>query len=50
MTRYFEEIEDTRQQGKVKYNLAEVIVLTITAVTAGALYEPGKVNKRYSQR
>lgn len=36
MTRYFEEIEDRRQQGKVKYNMAEVIVLAIAAVTAGA--------------
>ncbi len=36
MTKYFEEIEDTRQQGKIKYNLLEVIVMTIIAVTAGA--------------
>lgn len=36
MTRYFEEIEDTRQQGKIKYNMLEVIVITIIAVTAGA--------------
>lgn len=36
MTKYFEEIEDTRQQGKVKYILVEVIVITIAAVTAGA--------------
>lgn len=36
MTRYFEEIEDRRQQGKIKYNLLEVIVMTIIAVTAGA--------------
>lgn len=36
MTRYFEEIKDTRQQGKIKYNLIEVIVQTIVAVTAGA--------------
>lgn len=36
MTKYFEEIEDTRQQGKIKYILVEVIVLTIVAVTAGA--------------
>lgn len=36
MTKYFEEIEDTRQQGKIKYNLVEVIVITIAAVTAGA--------------
>ena len=35
MTKYFEEIEDTRQQGKIKYLLVEVIVMTIT-VTAGA--------------
>lgn len=36
MTKYFEEIEDTRQQGKIKYILVEVIVITIVAVTAGA--------------
>ena len=36
MTRYFEGIEDTRQQGKIKYNMLEVIVITIIAVTAGA--------------
>lgn len=36
MTRYFEEISDSRQPGKIKYNLAEVIVMTIIAVTAGA--------------
>lgn len=36
MTRYFEEIEDTRQQWKIRYNLVEVIVMTIVAVTAGA--------------
>ena len=36
MTRYFEGIEDVRQQWKIKYNLVEVIVMTIVAVTAGA--------------
>ena len=36
MTKYFEEIEDTRQQSKIKYILVEVIVITIVAVTAGA--------------
>ena len=36
MTKYFEEIEDTRQQGKIKYLLVEVIVMTIIVVTAGA--------------
>ena len=36
MTRYFDEIKDTRQEGKIKYKLAEVIVQTIVAVTAGA--------------
>lgn len=36
MTKYFEEIEDTRQPWKIKYNLIEVIVMTIVAVTAGA--------------
>lgn len=36
MIKYFEEIEDTRQQGKIKYLLVEVIVMTIIAVTAGA--------------
>lgn len=36
MTKYFEEIEDTRQQWKIKYLLVEVIVMAIIAVTAGA--------------
>lgn len=36
MKKYFEEIEDTRQQWKIKYNLKEAIVMTIIAVTAGA--------------
>lgn len=36
MTKYFEGIEDRRQQGKIKYQLVEVIVITIIAVTAGA--------------
>lgn len=36
MKEYFEDIEDTRQQGKIKYNLVEVVVMTIIAVTAGA--------------
>lgn len=36
MTKYFEEIEDTRQQGKIKYLLVEIIVMTIIAVTTGA--------------
>lgn len=50
MTEYFKEIEDTRQQWKIKYNLVEVIVMTIIAVTAGAehwneiaMYCKGKV-------
>lgn len=50
MTEYFKEIEDTRQQGKIKYELLEVIVITIIAVTAGAehwnkiaMYCKGKV-------
>ncbi|MDE5769171.1 MAG: transposase family protein [Oscillospiraceae bacterium] len=36
MTEYFEEIEDTRQPWKIKYNLVEVIVMTMIAVIAGA--------------
>lgn len=36
MKEYFEEIQDTRQQWKVKYNLVETIVMTIIAVAAGA--------------
>ena len=32
MTEYFEGIEDTKQQGKIKYILVEVIVITIIAV------------------
>ena len=36
MTKYFEGIEDRRQQWKIKYKLVEVIVMAIVAVTAGA--------------
>lgn len=36
MTKYFEGTSDSRQQGKITYNLIEVIVMTIIAVTAGA--------------
>lgn len=36
MKKYFEELSDSRQQGKVKYNLVEVVVMAIIAVTAGA--------------
>lgn len=36
MTEYFKEIEDTRQQGKIKYTMVEVIAITIIAITAGA--------------
>ena len=36
MKKYFGEIEDSIQQQKIKYNLVEVIVMTIIAVTAGA--------------
>lgn len=36
MKTYFEEITDSRQQGKIKYNLVETIIITIIAVTAGA--------------
>ena len=36
MTKYFEGIDDRRQQWKIKYLLVEVIVMTIIAVTAGA--------------
>ena len=36
MKKYFEELSDSRQQGKIKYNLAEVVVMAIIAVTAGA--------------
>lgn len=60
MTEYFKEIEDTRQQGKIKYELLEVIVITIIAVTAGAehwneiaMYCKGKVEmfrERYGLR
>ena len=52
MTKYFEEIEDTRQKWKIGYLLVEVIVMTIIAVTAGAdnwsktaMYCKGKVVK-----
>ena len=33
--KYFETITDKRQQGKVKHNLLEIIVMTICAVIAG---------------
>lgn len=36
MKKYFEKLSDSRQQGKIKYNLAEVVVMAIIAVTAGA--------------
>ena len=36
MKKFFEELSDSRQKGKIKYNLAEVVVMAIIAVTAGA--------------
>ena len=36
MKKYFEELTDSRQQGKIRYNLCEVVVMAIIAVTAGA--------------
>ena len=36
MKKYFEELSDSRQQGKIKYNLVETVVMAIIAVTAGA--------------
>ena len=36
MKKYFEELSDSRQQWKIKYNLCEVVVMAIVAVTAGA--------------
>ena len=36
MKKYFEELSDSRQQGKIKYNLIETVVMAIVAVTAGA--------------
>ena len=36
MKKYFEELSDSRQQGKIKYKLVEVVVMAIIAVTAGA--------------
>ena len=36
MQKYFEKIEDSRQQGKIQYNMVEVIIMTIIAVVAGA--------------
>lgn len=32
MKKYFEEIEDSRQPWKIKYNLVEVIVMTIIEI------------------
>lgn len=36
MQKYFENITDSRQQGKIQYNLLEIIIITIIAVVAGA--------------
>lgn len=36
MQKYFENIKDNRQQGKIQYNMVEVIIMTIIAVVAGA--------------
>ena len=36
MKKYFEELSDSRQAWKIKYNLVEVVVMAIIAVTAGA--------------
>ena len=36
MKKYFETIEDSRQQRKIKYNMLETIIITIIAVIAGA--------------
>ena len=36
MKKYFEELSDSRQQWKIRYNLVEVVVMAIIAVTAGA--------------
>lgn len=35
MRKYFGDLTDTRQQGKIKHNLLEIIVMTICAVIAG---------------
>ena len=36
MKTYFEGFTDSKQQGKIKYNLVEAIIVTIIAVTARA--------------
>lgn len=36
MKKYFEKLNDSRQQWKIRYNLLEVSVIVIIAVTAGA--------------
>ena len=36
MKKYFEELSDSRQPWKIKYNLCEVVVMAIIAVVAGA--------------
>ena len=36
MKKYFEELSDSRQTWKIKYNLCEVVVMAIIAVVAGA--------------
>ena len=43
MTKYFEELSDSRQPGKIKYNLVEVVIMAIIAVTAGAEHWSGRV-------
>lgn len=35
MKKYFENITDNREQGKVQYNMLEIIIMTIIAVVAG---------------
>lgn len=36
MKKYFEELSDSRQAGKIKYNLVEVVVMAVIAVTTRA--------------
>ena len=43
MKTYFEELSDSRQPGKIKYNLVEVVIMAIIAVTAGAEHWSGRV-------
>ena len=56
MKKYFEELSDSRQQWKIKYNLVEVVVMAIIAVTAAttgsywnSIYDDFKLYSRFCE-